>query len=116
VLSDLSLGSTRTQAERRTVLLTERTSSQGEAIVEHRADVAGRGAPLGEYFLARLARLAEIRRAWLENVVIGEPPELLDYALASTYADCLRLGLRAQAQELLVILDSDEDCRGSRGE
>jgi hypothetical protein len=73
--------------------------------VEHRADVAGRGVPLGEYFLARMARLAEIRRAWLEDVVSGEPPELLDHALASTYADCVGLGLRAQARRLL------EDCR-----
>ena len=83
--------------------------------MERGTDVAGRGAPLGEYFLARLVRLAEMRRAWLK-LVDGEPPELLDYAMASTYADCVQLGVRDRARGLLGLWDADGACCGSRDE
>ena len=69
---------------------------------------------LGPFFLSRLTPLAEMRRAWLQNVD-AEPPELLDFALASTYADCVQLGLRAQARACCGIpAGPDETCHGIR--
>jgi hypothetical protein len=68
---------------------------------------AGLGSPrerLGWFFLARLARLVGLRSEWQAR--LGTPPPgLLEHALASTYADCLQLGLRAEARALLGIVD-----------
>ena len=71
-------------------------------------------AELGRVFLARLARLGELRRAW-DARLETPPPVLLERALLSTYEDCARLGVRRQARELLGLADDpDEDCRGIR--
>ena len=63
----------------------------------HHTSAGKRHGELGQYFLARLERLVRIRRAWLRNVG-GEPLGLLELALASTYADCVALGLAAEAR------------------
>ena len=76
--------------------------------------VADPRAELERHFLARLIRLAKLRHAWRVEVA-EETPELLDFALASTYADCLTLGLRSRTQELLgIVRERDEGCRGIR--
>ncbi len=80
----------------------------------HHASAGERHGDLGQYFLARLERLVVMRRAWLERVG-GEPPELLELALASTYTDCVRLGLGAEARACCGIAnDPDADCREIR--
>ena len=82
--------------------------------MEPRLERTGWSDCLGPFFLARLARLASMRREWLSRIG-NEPPELLDFALASTYADCVQLGLRSQARECCGIPDErDEDGRGIR--
>lgn len=76
------------------------------------ASAGERNDELGQYFLARLERLVTIRRAWMQNVG-GEPPELLELALASTYADCVRLGLAAEPRACCGISDDpNAACRG----
>jgi hypothetical protein len=80
---------------------------------EHREARAGT-TELGAYFLARLERLVQLRQAWRRQVD-SVPPELLEFALASTYADCVSLGLRLQAEQRCGSGHGlDEDCRGIR--
>jgi hypothetical protein len=68
--------------------------------VGHGSDIAGRQAPLGPFFLGRLARQAQLRIEW--RVRLEAPmPELLEHALLSTYDDCVALGLTAEARRVL---------------
>ena len=65
-------------------------------------------AELEQLFLSRLARLREIRQQWMEHLQTV-PPELLEYALCSTYLDCVRLGVRAEARRLCGLAEDDAE-------
>ena len=54
----------------------------------------------GDLFLARLRRVHE-QQALYGNELTDEARSLIDRALYSTYWDCIRLGLRAEAREVL---------------
>lgn len=62
---------------------------------------ASRGAlRLQHLFTKRLSRLAEMKATRQLN---EQQRRLLDYALYSTYWDCVRLGLREEARRLLKL-------------
>ena len=62
-------------------------------------------------FHCRLARLVAIRRTWQAHMGDTPAPKLLEYAVHSTYLDCVRLGLQAEAWELLGLADGQEGGR-----
>ena len=66
-------------------------------------------AELEQLFLSRLARLVKWRRWW--DATKRPVPELLEYAVHSTYLDCVRLGLQAEARQLLGLADGQEGGR-----
>jgi len=53
-----------------------------------------------DLFLARLRRFHE-QRTTDESELTVDVRSLIDWALYSTYWDCVRLGLRAEAREVL---------------
>jgi hypothetical protein len=54
----------------------------------------------GDLFLARLRRVDEQRAMYGEELTV-DARGLIDRALYSTYWDCVRLGLRAEARSVL---------------
>ena len=54
----------------------------------------------GELFLARLRRVHEQRAMYGDELTV-DARGLIDRALYSTYWDCVRLGLRAEARKCL---------------
>jgi len=66
-----------------------------------------RQAELGHYFIARLDRLAHLKKYWHASMD-EPPPELLDYAISSTYLDCMDLGLEGHAQHVLESVRGEE--------
>jgi len=53
-----------------------------------------------DLFLARLRRFHGLRRTYESDLAV-DVRSLIDRALYSTYWDCVRLGLRAEAREVL---------------
>ena len=54
----------------------------------------------GDLFLARLRRVHD-QRAMYGNELTEDARALIDRALYSTYWDCVRLGLRTEARQVL---------------
>ena len=54
----------------------------------------------GDLFLARLSRVHEQRAMYGDELTV-DARGLIDRALYSTYWDCVRLGLRAEARKCL---------------
>ena len=83
---------------------------EGEHGKEGRVRKGKRQAQLEQLFLSRLARLVALWQDW--TGCVGSPvPELLEYAVYSTYLDCVRLGLRAEARQLVGWSEEEEGGR-----
>lgn len=59
---------------------------------------------LRQHFMERLKRLAHMDAEVAERAD-PEQRRLLDRAMSSTYWDCIRLGMRAQARKVLGLSD-----------
>ncbi len=80
--------------------------------MEPGTDAAAWRPALGRMFLVRLARLQQLRQEWCARLETP-PPELVEHALLSTYADCINLGLEAQVRACCGVPENvDEECHG----
>ena len=82
-------------------MITDGTSSAERATLRSGSIEARRARFRLQYlFLERLDRLVNLKATCLECEYF-QPIRLLDQALFSTYWDCVQLGLRPQAREVL---------------